>query len=77
MANWLEIYRTGQWKDEVGVLNPNINAGQHISWRSPKWGLRRGVVVLTDDSTGWLLVQGVSDLSWIYPQHFRENEVKQ
>ncbi len=77
MANWLEIYRSGKWKDEVGVLNPNINAGQNITWRSPKWGLRRGVVVLTDDSTGWLLVQGTSDLSWIYPQHFTDYEVKQ
>ncbi len=77
MTNWLEIYRSGQWKDEVGVLNPNINAGQHITWRSPVWGPRGGVVVLTDDSTGWLLVQGVSDLSWIYPQHFTDYEVKQ
>jgi len=77
MTNWLEIYRSGKWKDEVGVLNPNINAGQHISWRSPKWGLRRGVVVLTDDSTGWVLVQGVSNLTWISPQRITDYEVGQ
>ncbi len=77
MTNWLEIYRSGKWKDEVGVLNPNINAGQHISWQSPAWGPRRGMVVLTDDSTGWLLVQGVSDRTWISPQHLTDYEVKQ
>jgi len=77
MTNWLEIYRSGQWKDGIEVPTSNISLGQHITWRSPKWGLRRGVVVLTDDSTGWLLVQGVSDLTWISPQHFTDYEVKQ
>ncbi len=77
MANWLEIYRSGKWKDGLEVPTSNISLGQHITWQSPAWGPRRGVVVLTDDSTGWLLVQGVSDLSWIYPQHFTDYEVKQ
>jgi len=77
MTNWLEIYRSGQWKDEVGVLNPHSSLGKHITWRSPVWGTRRGVVVLTDDSTGWVLVQGVSNLTWISPQRITDYEVGQ
>ena len=74
MANWLEIYRSGQWKDGLEVPTSNISLGKHITWRSPVWGTRRGVVVLTD-SNGWVLVEGVTDLTWVHPQHFRENEV--
>ena len=77
MTNWLEIYRSGKWKDGFEVPNPQINNGQHITWQSPAWGPRRGVVVLTDDSTGWVLVQGVSNLSWIHLQHLRDQEAGQ
>ena len=76
MANWLEIYRSGKWKDGIEVPNPQITNGQHISWQSPVWGPRGGMVVLTD-SNGWVLVEGVTDLTWVHPQHITDYEVKQ
>jgi len=76
MTNWLEIYRSGKWKDGVEVPTSNISLGKHISWQSPVWGPRRGVVVLSD-SNGWALIQGESDVTWVHPQHLRENEVRQ
>ncbi len=70
MANWLEIYRSGKWKDGFEVQTTKSGLGKHITWQSPAWGPRRGMVVLTD-STGWVLVQGVSDLTWVH-SHLRE-----
>ena len=68
MNNWLEIYRTGKWRDEIQANNHR--AGDTFTWHSAEGGELHGVIVLTDGDE-WVVVAGndvPNGLAWVNTQ---------
>ena len=67
MGKWLEAYRSGRWRDDLGTTRHSMEPGHWMEWQSLKFGSCVGQIVMTS-SGGWVLVAGdrtPRGLAWV------------
>ena len=63
MTNWLELYRSGQWKAFATGREGDLCEGDQVTWQSSTDGACTGQIAIIAPG-GWMVVAGPHGPVW-------------
>lgn len=76
MTNWLELYRSGQWKAFTAGREGDLCEGALVTWQSSTGGVCAGQIAIITPG-GWMVIVGPHGLVWVHQRALREPGAEQ
>ena len=71
MTNWLELYRSGQWKAFAAGREGDLCEGDQVNWQSSTGGVCAGQIAIIAPG-GWMVIVGSLGPVWLHQRVLRE-----